>query len=175
MVRGQRCRGGTESRRQGLILQTKTFGNAAMRRRTVLYLLLLPAVLGGTACSYSPRYADAPPYGYEYYYYPNVGVYFHLISGDYYYRDRDHWSRVRVLPPSILLDHRLRRTVVIKEREPYHHFDRYREEHRPPPGFRPDPRYDRPERDHNRRRHEEYRKRWEHDEGRRYPPDGHRP
>lgn len=124
------------------------------------------ALLGSTACTYVPRYDNPPAYRSDYYYYPSVGVYFHLFSGDYYYRDGDHWLRTRVLPPHIVLDHRLRRPLVIKDSEPYRHNATHRERYGPPPGFKRDRRYDRPEREHNDRQHREYRERWGHSERR---------
>ena len=106
-------------------------------------------VLGVTACTYAPRYDDVPAYRSDYYYYPGIGVYFHLYSGDYFYRDGDRWLRTRVLPPRIVLDQRLRRPLVIKDPAPYRHNADHRERYRPPPNVRRDPRYDRPEREHN--------------------------
>ena len=124
-------------------------------------LILAVLLLGGAGCTYAPRYDDGP-YAYDYYYYPHVGVYFHLFSGHYYYRDHDRWLRVRALPPHIVLDHRVRRSLVIRDPQPYRHHEQHRAQYRAPPAFRHEPRYDRPEREHNRRLHEEYRKRWDH-------------
>ena len=122
------------------------------------------ALLGFTACTYAPRYDDRPAYRSDYHYYPSLGVYFHLFSGDYYYRDGDRWLRTRVLPRHIVLDHRLRRPLVIREPVPYRHHASHRERYGPPPDLRRDARNDRFEREHNERRHREYRERWKHNE-----------
>lgn len=135
-----------------------------MRHSTLGLLLVGLSLLGLTACTYAPRYDDPPAYRSDYYYYPSVGVYFHLFSGDYYYRDGDRWLRTRVLPRHIALDHRLRRPLVIRDPEPYRHNASHRERYAPPPGFKRDPRYDRPERERNGRQHREYRERWQHSE-----------
>ncbi len=133
-----------------------------MRRQFSSFALMVLLVAGLSACAYAPRYDGTPSYLNDYYYYPHVGVYFHLYSGDYYYRDGHSWVRVRVLPSRIYLDHRLRRTVVIPDAPPYRWHERHREEHALPPDFRRDRGHDRAERDHNYRRHLEYRERSRH-------------
>jgi hypothetical protein len=131
-----------------------------MHRRIPLFALAVSFVVGSTACSYAPRYDDPASYRYDYYYYPHVGVYFHLHSGHYYYRDGGSWVRVRVLPRHIWLDHRVRRTLVIREPEPHRRYQTHRERYRLPHDFRLDRAHDRGEREHNRRQHQEYRRRW---------------
>ncbi|MCB1764199.1 MAG: hypothetical protein KDI27_13815 [Gammaproteobacteria bacterium] len=135
-----------------------------MQAKTALYLMFVASLFSISACVYVPRYHDRADYADEYYYYPNVGVYFHLFSGDYYYRDHDHWLRVRELPRHIHLDHRVRQNVVIREREPYRDYHRHQEQFRSPPKFRPEPRYDAPEREHNQRLHDQYHQRWQHNQ-----------
>lgn len=132
-----------------------------MRRITSLFVLAILLVVGSTACTHAPHYDDRDTYRHDYYYYPQVGVYFHLQSGHYYYRDGPSWVRVRKLPQHIYLDHRARRTLVIADAEPYRRHDVYRERYRQPQGFKHDRESDRAERDHNRRQHGEYRKRSE--------------
>jgi len=111
------------------------------------------------ACAYyAPRY-DEPDHRYDYYYYPNVGVYFSLYSGDYFYRRDNHWVSVRVLPRHIHVDPRIRRTLVVHDDAPYRKYEQHRERYRPRPDFKSDPVRDRLEREHNRRQHEEYRRR----------------
>jgi hypothetical protein len=134
-----------------------------MRHPAALFALAALLAVGVTACTYYvPRHDDPGAYRYDYYYYPHLGVYFHLYSGHYYYRDGAAWVRVRALPHHIHLDHRVRRTLVIKDPEPYRRHERHREHYRPPADFRQDRAYDRPERQHNERQHQEYRRRWEH-------------
>ena len=130
-----------------------------MQRRIAQFVLAALLAVGATACTYAPRYDDPPSYRYDYYYYPHVGVYFHLHSGHYFYRDGGSWRRGRVLPNHIWLDHRVRRPLVIREPEPHRWHETHRERYRLPHDLRLDRTHDRGEREHNRRRHEEYRQR----------------
>jgi hypothetical protein len=117
-------------------------------------------MVGLSACTYAPRYDDPPSaYRHDYYFYPHVGVYFHLHSGHYYYRDGPSWVRARVLPRHIFLDHRVRRALVIRDAAPYRHHETHRERYRAPQDFKHDRQRDRTEREHNHRRHEDYRRR----------------
>ena len=75
-----------------------------------------------TACTYygEPYYHDHEPvHYYEYYYYPSVGVYFHVYSGYYYYRRGSAWVRVKVLPSHIHLHKYDRRIIRSKDYRPY--------------------------------------------------------
>ena len=130
-----------------------------MRRPTSLFLSAMLLVVGSTGCSHAPRHDDVETYRYDYYYYPHVGVYFHLHSGHYYYRDGRSWVRVYALPQHIALDHRVRRTLMIREAEPYHRHEKHRQHYRLSRDFRLDRAHDRAERDHNHRQHQEYRRR----------------
>ena len=132
-----------------------------MRRLVPLYALAALLVVGSTACTHAPRYDEPGAYRQDYYYYPHAGVYFHLHSGHYYYRDGPSWVRVRKLPQHIYLDHRVRRTLVIADAEPYRRYDVHRERYRRPEGLKYDRENDRAERDHNRRQYGEYHKRSE--------------
>ncbi|WP_125932033.1 hypothetical protein [Thiosocius teredinicola] len=129
-----------------------------MRRPISLLFILVGIAVALNACVYAPPHERPPAhrYDYDYYYYPDVNVYFHLFSGHYYYRDHDRWLRVKVLPSHIYLDHRVRRPLMIKEPQPYRHHERHRAEYRPPANYRREPKYDRAERDHNRRQFEVY-------------------
>lgn len=140
-----------------------------MHRFTILAVVALSLISGLTACTYAPRYDDHHgSSGHDYFYYPHVGVYFHLYSGHYYYRDGRSWVRVRVLPPHIFLDHRVRRRLVIKEAEPYRRHAAHRESYRLPHDFKRDRKHDRAEREYNRREHQKYRKRSERPRPQRY-------
>ncbi|MCB1742368.1 MAG: hypothetical protein KDK91_18480 [Gammaproteobacteria bacterium] len=133
-----------------------------MKRRSLLNACTLALASLSSACVYVPADSGPGPYRpdyYDYYFYPDVGVYFHLYSGYYYYRDGHSWLRARVLPPGIHLDHRVRRLLVIHDDPPYRRHETYRREYRPDPRFRPEPRHDGPERAHNRRTHDDYRRR----------------
>lgn len=135
-----------------------------MKRRT--FLAALAAGATASACGPvpvrhgPPPHAPGPPsYYYDYYYYPDVSVYFHLYSGHYWYREREAWINTRRLPRHIHLDHRARRTIVIRDPRPYAHWHEHRDKFRKPRGYRPDHRHDPGERRHNIQRHEEYRRR----------------
>jgi hypothetical protein len=88
-----------------------------------------------------------------------MDVYFHIYTGWYYYRSGGIWWRTRTLPPQVHLDPRYRKRIVVRNEPPYRRPPEPREAY-PPPDWRPDPRRDREEREHNRRVHEEYLKRW---------------
>ena len=93
-----------------------------MRRLIRLGALVTTLLLGAAACTYAPRYEEPEAWRYDYYYYPHVG--------DYFYRDRRSWVRVHVLPRHYVLDHRVRRVLVIKDEVPYRHHDRHQEHYR---------------------------------------------
>ena len=130
--------------------------------RVLLPIGLLVA-LGISACAYEPYYTGpAPrtygtyyyPYDYDYYYYPYARVYFQYSTGYYYYRDGNRWERSRSLPPRYHLDPRTRVNIRVKDPKPYiHDGDHYRK-YAPRKQYTPQPRYDRQERDHNRRTYE---------------------
>jgi len=130
--------------------------------------LFLAAILVLTAagCDYYPRHPGPPPranapYYYDYYYYPHADVYFHIYTGEYYYRDGRDWRRARNLPPKIYLDPRDRHQLRIQSDKPYAD-DQARRRAQPQPGYRyqPDPARNRQERQYNRKRNEEYRKKY---------------
>lgn len=127
-------------------------------RQMIRALGIAVLMAGGlAACTYAPRHDDAyGAYVHDYYYYPQFGVYFHLYSGHYYYRDGNSWVRVRVLPRHIYLDHRVRRPLVIRDAAPYRQHEAHRERYRTPQDLKRDRAHDRQEREHNRRRHQEY-------------------
>jgi len=120
--------------------------------------LLLGAAVMATGCAYDmydtydsrPVYRD-DSYLYDYYYYPSIGVYFHLYSGYYYYHDDRNWYRSRKLPPRYRLDSHDRIKFYDRSERPYLHFDSHREEYRPSPEYRPDPDRDRSEREYLRK------------------------
>ena len=115
----------------------------------------------------------------DYYYYPDVNVYFGIATGYYYYFDNTYWIRSRTLPRRIVLVPRYRRPIYVGHPEPHRfnreHRRRYRlagptrphdrppavrRDRRPPPGARRLPREEiRRRRDENRRE----RKRNEHE------------
>ena len=98
-----------------------------------IFLCLLPILVllsGLTACTTvhehdyprdrAPYYESRPVYSpYDYYFYPNVAVYFQISTGFYFYEDRGRWVRVRQLPSHIHLDARYRRQMVIRDPYPY--------------------------------------------------------
>ena len=136
--------------------------------RSVVRLILVAVLVSVAAgCDYYPRHRPGPPpygpYYNDYYYYPHADVYFHIYTGEYYYRDGGQWRHSRALPPRIYLDPGDRRQLRIDSDRPYAH-DRDRR-HVPPPAntgprYKPDRDRDRQERQYNKRRYEEYRKRY---------------
>lgn len=103
--------------------------------------LLAPLVLSGiVACNTAPHrddrhylahsYYEHPLNQDDYYYYPNSNVYFHIYSGNYYYRNNNQWIRNRHLPKHTYLDQRVRRQLVVKEKEPYHHHREHKQKYR---------------------------------------------
>ena len=56
---------------------------------------------------------------YDYYYYPDVNVYFAIASGFYYYPYRGRWFRRRRLPRHIVLTPRYRRPIFVGHPRPY--------------------------------------------------------
>lgn len=93
-----------------------------MRRRTILRLLSGAAAAlmapGLASCVYTEA-GYYGGYGYEYYYYPDVNVYFHVQSGYYYYPYGSKWRRARVLPGHIHLDRHQRQRIYAPDRHPY--------------------------------------------------------
>ncbi|GGB96672.1 hypothetical protein GCM10011352_23500 [Marinobacterium zhoushanense] len=127
--------------------------------RNLLRGFTLLLALSLSACVYGPydSHARVGVHGYydsaydDFYFYPDVSVYFGINSGRYYYRPHGHWISTYTLPRTIVL--KPERRVIIKKlprRSPY---DRYRD-HRN--------RYDRHDRDRYR----------DHDRNRRYYYDG---
>ena len=56
---------------------------------------------------------------FDYYYYPDSNIYFHISTGTYYYYVDGVWSYSRSLPSYFLLDPYYRVRIVIRDRYPY--------------------------------------------------------
>ncbi len=109
---------------------------------SLLRVCLLSTLLVVTGCAYGPYHTDARVgvHGYydsyydDFYFYPDVSVYFNLRSHDYYYRPRpkEAWVRVDRLPPGLRLEPKHRIEVRAHRDRPYdgyrEHYDRYRQE-----------------------------------------------
>jgi hypothetical protein len=130
--------------------------------------LLALAVGAGVAGCYAEPYRPAPVYHdhwypYDYFYYPSVGVYFHIHSGYYWYRDHGHWVRVKRLPPHVVILSRDRHRIRVDHGEPWRYHQRHVERYQPRVVPRPDPHRpqiherNRVEREHNRRLYDEHR------------------
>jgi len=146
-----------------------------MTRRDLLYGLAIPGAvvltLGLGACAVEhygpPAYTEYPDYYYDYYFYPEIDVYFHIFTSDYYYRHDGRWWRARALPRTIWLNRRHRVLLHIKKDRPYDDYrDHYSKYHKPDGRDRDRDRRDRDdenrrEREHNFERHLEYHKRRE--------------
>jgi hypothetical protein len=129
--------------------------------------IVLGAVLVTGTAGCTAYYRDGPPvyrseyyhHPYRYHYYPSTRVYFHISSGHYYHRDRDHWKRVRELPPKHRLDRHDRVRLWIDADKPYSRHRQHSEKYKPNPHYKRDMKRDREERKFNRQRHERYRDR----------------
>ncbi len=96
---------------------------------------------------------------YDYYYYPDVSVYFHISSGYYYYRDGANWVRVRTLPAHFYLNDRNRVRLAIKSNKPYRYYKEHRTRYVSNPTYQRDHRRNLIERENNQNRHKQYRRR----------------
>lgn len=124
--------------------------------------------LGLGACTVEsdgrPRYARRPDYYYDYYYYPHLDVYFHVFSGDYYYRRDGRWLRARSLPRDRWVDGHYRVKLRIDDDVPYRRHREHFARHGMPGQWERDrdrnrsqwEKRDREERQHNIDRHIEY-------------------
>lgn len=120
-----------------------------------VFITVLGAAIALTACHSGyyrstvvyqddPYYADRywPQDRYDYHYYPDVNVYFHVSTGFYFYRDHHHkWHKVHRLPVHIHLNHHNRQHLHIKHEKPYREHSPH---HRPHEYQRPN-KYHRPE------------------------------
>lgn len=129
----------------------------------LLIMLLAP---GLNACVPAHQYvADSdsdyarPSHHYDYYYYPQVGVYFHLHSGHYFYRKNQVWLRVKVLPKHLYLDHRDRRHLVIRNARPYLKYQQHKKQYHHDRHHEIGRNHDRQERERNHKQHRSYRER----------------
>jgi len=69
----------------------------------------------------------------DYYYYPHVGVYFHISSGHYYYHDQRRWHRVIHLPKHIYLHGSGRVKLRVSEDRPWRRHIEHRRSHQAEP------------------------------------------
>ncbi|MCK5273423.1 MAG: hypothetical protein KAR37_02150, partial [Alphaproteobacteria bacterium] len=100
----------------------------------------------------APRPVYRPPEYYNYYYYPNVAVYYHIQTGFYWYFTDGYWRRSRRLPRHIRL-RGPRHMFTIRDDNPYQrHRDHRRSYGGPHRGYGPDDRwrYDRNDRNRGR-------------------------
>lgn len=134
-------------------------------------ILTFILIVGLGACVYDPHYEGPSahthsPHFNDYYYYPNVDVYFDLFFGYYYYRPGKSWVRVRVLPKHIYLDRRHRIPLHMEHKTPYVKHPEHRKKYLPRGEYRHDKEkvrreINRKEREHNSRQHKENRKKTE--------------
>ncbi|KEA63712.1 hypothetical protein ADIMK_2168 [Marinobacterium lacunae] len=113
--------------------------NTGLTTQNLLRGLTLVMALSLSACVYGPYESRTRVgvHGYydtaydDFYFYPDVSVYFGLNSGRYYYRPHDHWVGVKTLPRTIILKPQNRVTIKKLPRgRPFEyyrdHYDRYR-------------------------------------------------
>jgi hypothetical protein len=141
----------------------------AIRSRAAIAAAAAVALTVLSGCAYDVYHTSSyartpahyrPVYNYDYHYYPNTRVYFHLSSGYYYYRPYNTWLRVRTLPPNIYLAPQERVQIRVWTARPYVHHDIHRQRYHPHPGYTRDRRFDRYERRYNSRYHQEYLRRY---------------
>lgn len=135
--------------------------------------LVFIIVIGLGACVVDPNYKGPPvhthaPHFNDYYYYPNVDVYFDLSLGYYYYHPGKNWVQVRVLPKHIYLDYRQRIPLHMEQKTPYVKHPEHREKYQSRDEYRRDSEkarrdMDMNEREHNSRQHKVQRERPERD------------
>lgn len=121
-----------------------------------LFLILIPLLMV-SACTTSTYY-DHPRHStsiysddyVDYYYYPDVEVYFHILTGYYFYHDHGHWIRTKRLPTHIHLHHHRRHHLKYRGDKPYLDHDKHRHDH--PSYSRPSDRYGDRHRDRDRDR-----------------------
>jgi len=107
-----------------------------MLRNTLFILFaLLPA-----ACVVQPGYRHSmvaqppsrePVDRWDYYYYPDVEVYYSYSTGYYYYYNDGRWISSLILPSRFVLDNRQRVKIHVKNERPYLYHDEYRAKYRP--------------------------------------------
>ena len=100
------------------------------KRRFLKLFLGAGAVTATGALGACVPFAPYDPYQagprYDYYYYPDVNVYYGISTGFYYYFFRNRWIRARRLPRHIVLVPRYRRPIFVGRPRPY----RFNREHR---------------------------------------------
>ncbi len=102
--------------------------NEPISKRGFLRMLGAAGALAATA-PLSACFVAAPvrtDWGHDYYFYPDVNVYFGLATGYYYYPVNRRWIRARRLPPHIHLRPAYRRRLLVRGLNPY----RYNTQHR---------------------------------------------
>lgn len=121
------------------------YGSGGMEKRKFLKLMIGASALAATGltagCVPVDPYRPYPGTRYDYYYYPDVNVYYGINSGYYYYFTRRRWIRSRKLPRHIILLPRYRRPIFVGRRAPYRlnreHRRRYPPVRRRPANVRP--------------------------------------
>jgi len=131
--------------------------------------LLISLALLSTACVVQPGYrhsiAQQPSHNHidrwDYYYYPDVEVYYSYSSGYYFYYSDGNWITSLVLPSYFILDHSRRVKLRIENERPYIYHKTYREKYRPK---KPSRTIVVPDRDHRHERKDHQRERRDYDE-----------
>lgn len=79
----------------------------------------------------------------DYYYYPDIQVYYSISTGYYFYRSGGIWVRARMLPRRYILNPRSRVRIRAPRHRPYEHFPDHQRMYREQPRYRPQPEHDR--------------------------------
>lgn len=127
-----------------------------MKTRYILLSVILG--LGLNACVHRGPPLPHAPLLHDFYFYPGVGVYYHIDSGYYYYLDGTVWVKVKVLPPRIRIGPRNRVHLRHKTLTPYKKHSKHRKKYLKKRRERPDEAQSRREREENNKRHRRYKK-----------------
>lgn len=116
--------------------------NMNSKLRVLLLGALTGIYLGLTACTttvaHDGYYYHPSHTGYDYYYYPSVDIYLDISGGYYWYRDHDHWTRVRRLPAHLHAHDHERVFLRLDTDRPYTYHQQHRKRYMTAPQRRDD-------------------------------------
>ncbi len=119
-----------------------------VRFRLVAGILGATLALAVAGCVVVPAHERYGPGGAvveesDYYYYPDIEVYYSISTGYYFYRSGGVWVHARTLPRRYFLDPRYRVRIQAPRHRPYEHFPDHERLYRVQPRYRPGPERDR--------------------------------
>ena len=112
------------------------------RGRVLLIGALIGLHMGLTGCTTTVAHDDYhqhPTHGwYDYYYYPSLDIYLDISGGYYWYRDHDHWTRVKRLPAHLHPHDRERVFLRLDSDRPHSYHQQHRDRYQRAPQRRDD-------------------------------------